>query len=762
MTRTKPWNTKPEDLPDDLPEKPVYDYADVEKTKTCGLKFKTRPHRLLLWANAHKREYPTAKWERQTVDTVTMRTGNHNKEFGSLVVKFHTTTNVILVQGKAHENWLSNFSVLLDIVSHWELHPEELPCVPDPAQDNGLLSLSFITPCLGGIRPIMDNTLSSCSDIAGDIDLEQDSDGESSVEFSDSQVSQKDPLNADTKGESFSGQSMNEVSDNKTITPTAVAHSKSHVNTSVVACDDDLIQNNYIRVVDDSNRAIQALSTSLDQMKTDVDKIPSKIFALLTPSFELLKNEHQNNRDLIDNQILENRRLAEENVQISLRLNEEKNLHRQTRQKLAQLQIDFDKFKRENDKRLPPSPFRVPLVHGHPPGFPSGGPPLRSALNASFTTSTPRRPESEATKASQTFCAQPSAPVFNGAQPSDQITNGAQSNQNLASSPTKSSASKEATIQTDAATAKTEAKHTSTQEPAATAPPAGENSEIKDLSASSSDSSTDSSKTTTDEPDVHVSNQFTTQKGDRFAMYNIRSNAEAVLLHDSTGKYVDGNKFMGSLKAYKQKASTAEKANDILKGWKVNTKCKYAVAHTGVNDVTDGTSAHRIIKFLKQLLDLMHEKHPNAVIAFSEILYIGRGERDSNDNESITKINDAMYEFCTVRDYAYVTHSNLQSTSCKLFDDDKHIDAKGGTAVFCSDILNGTGYRKQRRNDPTATSKGRSDRRPIPTSTFTNNQLREYASNAAILPTGKGASPDTQDPLIKLMMTYCLQNMMRQ
>ena len=89
MTRTKPWNVRPEDLPDDLPEKPVYDYADVEKTKTCGLKFKTRPHRLLLWANAHKREYPTAKWERQTVDTVTMRTGNHNKEFGSLVVKFH-------------------------------------------------------------------------------------------------------------------------------------------------------------------------------------------------------------------------------------------------------------------------------------------------------------------------------------------------------------------------------------------------------------------------------------------------------------------------------------------------------------------------------------------------------------------------------------------------------------------------------------------------------------------------------------------------
>ena len=129
---------------------------------------------------------------------------------------------------------------------------------------------------------------------------------------------------------------------------------------------------------------------------------------------------------------------------------------------------------------------------------------------------------------------------------------------------------------------------------------------------------------------------------------------------------------------FMQKASTSESAITTLNRWEENGKCKYAVAHVGVNDVTNGTSANHIIDNIKSMLDIMHEKLPNAVIAFSEILYIGRGERDSNDNEAITKINKQIKSFCTQRDFTYVTHTSLQSTGCKLFEDEKHLDSHPG------------------------------------------------------------------------------------
>ena len=124
MPTTKPWNIKPEDLPADLPEVPVYDYEDQECTRPCGMKFKTKPDRFCLWVHAHRREFSTASWEKQTDDTITMRTGRANKEFGSIVVKFHITSQIILIQGKAHANWQSRFSVLLDMVNKWTEHED--------------------------------------------------------------------------------------------------------------------------------------------------------------------------------------------------------------------------------------------------------------------------------------------------------------------------------------------------------------------------------------------------------------------------------------------------------------------------------------------------------------------------------------------------------------------------------------------------------------------------------------------------------------
>ena len=43
QSRTKPWNLQPQELPTDIPEIPVFDYENADRTVSCGLKFKTKP-----------------------------------------------------------------------------------------------------------------------------------------------------------------------------------------------------------------------------------------------------------------------------------------------------------------------------------------------------------------------------------------------------------------------------------------------------------------------------------------------------------------------------------------------------------------------------------------------------------------------------------------------------------------------------------------------------------------------------------------------
>ena len=198
-----------------------------------------------------------------------------------------------------------------------------------------------------------------------------------------------------------------------------------------------------------------------------------------------------------------------------------------------------------------------------------------------------------------------------------------------------------------------------------------------------------------------VVEEYTNAQGRRSAAYSIKRKAESVLLKDSTGRSVDMQKYMGSMPAFSQTTSTTDHALNVMKEWETSEKVKYAVAHTGVNDVTNGSSSHIIIKNLKKLLNMMYEKFPEAVIAFSEILYIGRGNRNSRENLIVKAINEAMYKFCVENNFIYVSHDSLQKSDCTLYAehgrDPKHIDGRGGTAVFVSDILNATGYRRQQR-----------------------------------------------------------------
>ena len=94
----------------------------------------------------------------------------------------------------------------------------------------------------------------------------------------------------------------------------------------------------------------------------------------------------------------------------------------------------------------------------------------------------------------------------------------------------------------------------------------------------------------------------------------------------------------------------------------------------------------------------MREKFPNACIAFSEMLFIGRDNRESAQNRIVQKIITEMENFCILNGFVYAPHVSLNSPTCALFRDDVHPDKDGGTAVFCSDIFRATGYHKSKKD----------------------------------------------------------------
>ena len=86
------------------PDETIYtDYSDQQQNEPSSAKLKTTSDRLPLWMEAHFNIYNGANVEWNHLEhQSTLRVNNQN---GSLVVKFHPTTGVILVQGSQFLLW---------------------------------------------------------------------------------------------------------------------------------------------------------------------------------------------------------------------------------------------------------------------------------------------------------------------------------------------------------------------------------------------------------------------------------------------------------------------------------------------------------------------------------------------------------------------------------------------------------------------------------------------------------------------------------
>ena len=120
-SNAKPWNTKMDRV--DADEELYVDYKDELRTQVTNLKFKTTTERMGAWITAHKEQFPDPDcWDIKPTCT-TLRVKDSGS--GTLMIKFHSTTGVVLIQGSMHQMWRDrHFAVLQRRVSQLRLQTD--------------------------------------------------------------------------------------------------------------------------------------------------------------------------------------------------------------------------------------------------------------------------------------------------------------------------------------------------------------------------------------------------------------------------------------------------------------------------------------------------------------------------------------------------------------------------------------------------------------------------------------------------------------
>ena len=668
--KTKPWNTSPELMEHEV----LYvDYRDENKSVTNNYKFKTTQDRSRLWIQAHRSqsEFATAKWEVKSADVITMRTGSHDRKFGSVVVKFHLQSYVVTIQGAAMDKWKVLFEDLKSSVAKF--------LVTEPPEDLDLF-ISDLCNSNGQCR--------SVSQIGLDDSLEVDddhSDTETENVFS-SATSDKDLR---THHDSMEKQVSHEIS--------CMSHEELHKR--------------YIKLVDDNNRAVENMSSGFEALKKQVlqsfSDIQNNFVSTTSKMEESLKRMGQDLDKRLEAHHYDNNTYAKQLDDSHSELMSMKEIVTRYKDESFRLKkINSDLVVENTALKTEISLVKSRKMKDYTKSDGHSLPPFRSA--APHVTDSPSLKRSAHVQKQHDD-------TLSDAAIAQALQDG--SDEQTLSEPKPASPHNpfdglggqkpKSTSYSGAAQANTQGKTDINKKsiPSQT----GNVDEEEHMGSSSSrskifpDDSSQNLNGETGNTDSDLSGAasandsgFSGPPPQRHQATNLLLKAENVTVHDSTPKHVDFNRFMGSRQSFSQRSSNTGKALIAIKSFPTSNKVKYAILHEGVNDVTDKLPTEEIISNLKLCLTELHTKFSNACIVYSEILFIGRDNRDSAENNAIKKINGELREFCSDNNFIYTPHPKLQATSCQLYDDDKHIDRNGGTAVLISDIYYASGFRQPR------------------------------------------------------------------
>ena len=748
-TGTKHWNTDMETVKAD--ETVYTDYKDEQHIEACDLKFKTVNDRLHLWIEAHRTFYAgsNAEWEALEHQT-TMRLSDSR---GKLAITFHKSkhkfANVVLVQGSLMHSWRDDaFPGLLMLVNHGvdidqsrdqltnptyhdgleDYDPENFQSVDYNDNEKGKTNSSLVF-----VNDTQDD--SSEEDEVSDEEEEEIKEENPEVEPENKTLSKKD-VNADDKNSEVSDADISILHDNQIL---------------------ETIQSSYVKLCDRSNTAISDFSRELNEVRKDIGKLPNKIMAMVKKELsehaenqattERLKGEAEAHRKTFQQLMTENEQKSSEIWRLNSDLSKMRSVFRSQQQQQPQQQ--------QPQPPHQPSPHQPPLRLSTPQMLPTRLPPpqpLRQPPQMSPQQQQPRgaHPPAAGTSPSHAPTTQTSVEYRPSNATHTQHTVGV--NANLTHTPTRTEyPAREMLTSPNITETHAGAQSTSSRT----------HRDVIDVSRRRETYLLSRGPmATVDDDDVSEAESVGSYEHDRpqRLKMKIRDAAETVIIGDSTPKHIQSKRYMGRTPAYVQKASTSTVALDILESWKPSKIVKYAVIHVGVNDIRSDVPVDDITNNLQASMDAMNTIFPDACIAYSEVLYIGRGDRESQMNKNIKEVNSLMFRFTRNRNYVYVNHATLQATQCRLFDDEVHINSDGGTAVLVSDIYKAFRWRAQRENANTDTDTERVfynrkyDQREGRRSDVRTRQHRSHKNYTTSGNNGRSADMDSMIQLLTLNM----------
>ena len=678
-TELKPWNNEFTEL-----EQVYTDHYTADRSKPCMLKFKSTEKRTPMWFIAFRECYPRGRWDPPKTEGVQMLKVTNNSD-GYITVKIHHTTSVITIQGKdAESHWLPRFQTLQSRVDELE---------------NNSRTSSYDDDEFSPQKKTEGKSVSDESIMIEDDTFVTQTPSSGIAESGTPIRPVINPYSAATEPDSATNhpECINAISGTKSSSELIVLQGKSGSGGSSSQREDELPDPKSQAILNDQTENNQYADLKNDSLTSDHDSSEQCVSDLI----ELIENKQESMRSFVTDQIdtLKNEMMTEidslnwkfesARTEILIKERDEYKIKYETllmengryKQEIMILKRDNEAIKRDSEylqnqlklaKKSPPSEpafafnsrYVAPVITASP---------IRSRVAEGATAESRRR---------SSFIHPPAA------------EHSVKSDEDSPGSDAESSSDDETA---DNGGAGDVSSRQVTEQPEQPTHPAEQRDREPENMTHQADSHGQSTET---ESVSHGSatTGFSQHQAQRTPRNAALMRTESLVLCDSTPQHIDKKMFMGQLQVFIDRASDTNKAKVQVDSYPTSDNMKYATVHEGVNDITNGISPCEIIANIKYILDKMKTKFPNAKVAFSEILYIGRGNHESAQNSKITEVNKEIKKYCTANSIIYITHESLNNPTCPLFRDDKHPNDQGGTAVLVADIYNATGYRRQSRS----------------------------------------------------------------
>ena len=242
------------------PDERLYiDFKEAEKITETSVKFKTTADRIKFWVRAHEELYPNEDFWQFKQNLVTLKVKENG---GNLLMKFHLTTGVVLIQGSNFRKWRSEW---------YNIFKSRVDDIEADFKGNGIPPMSWHT--VPGCQVV-----TNCESLP-DINSSGLSPG------SDDDITQRKQVNCPStnRKDGDNVQSDSSLSDSDSVLLEA-DDGLSRCDKSCFERIDEVIQKlelGYIHMSESVSENMNGIRSELSELKNDNRKLPVKIYDII-------------------------------------------------------------------------------------------------------------------------------------------------------------------------------------------------------------------------------------------------------------------------------------------------------------------------------------------------------------------------------------------------------------------------------------------------------------------------------------------------